>query len=81
MEEMKGCRAVQCLLVKKDDWEPEIDDQDFERDSKVFLTGLGDGSPDMSSISFLPQRHVSTMLTAIVCISGIPASNPRLVVC
>ncbi|KAN0104636.1 hypothetical protein V8E51_010381 [Hyaloscypha variabilis] len=58
MEEMKGCRAVQCLLVKKHDWEPEPDDHSFELDSKVFLTGLGDGSPDMSPLTNLsPRRH------------------------
>ncbi len=32
VEEMKGCRAVQCLLKKTDDevWKPEDDDQYFE---------------------------------------------------
>jgi hypothetical protein len=65
MEEMKGCRAVQCLLVKKHDWEPEPDDHSFELDSKVFLTGLGDGSPDMSPLTNLsPRRHVSPILLA-----------------
>jgi len=73
MEEMKGCRAVQCLLMKKPDWKPELDDQDFERNSKVFLTGVGDGSPDMSAISLSPQRHVSKITVLI-------ASNLRMVV-
>lgn len=42
LEEMRGCRAVQCLMDKFRGWEPEEDDQDFERDSQCFLTGTGD---------------------------------------
>ena len=34
LEEMKGCRAVQCLMIKNKDWLPEADDQDFELESK-----------------------------------------------
>jgi hypothetical protein len=54
---MKGCRAIQCLLQKGADWQPEPDDQDFELDSKVFLTGIGDGSPDFEPLVTLPVRH------------------------
>ncbi|KAF4629068.1 hypothetical protein G7Y89_g9085 [Cudoniella acicularis] len=45
-QEMRGCRAMQCLLKKEDNWETESDDQDLERESGYFLTGLGDGSPN-----------------------------------
>ena len=44
--EMKGCRAVQCLVTKDVNWVPEDDDQDFEVEVGLFLTGIGDGSPD-----------------------------------
>ncbi len=58
LEEMKGCRAVQCILTKTPEWEPEEDDQDFELDSNHFLTGIGDGSPDEAPLSDLqPVRH------------------------
>jgi hypothetical protein len=57
---MKGCRDVQCLLLKNLDWKPEPDDQPFELDSKVFLTGTGNGSPDLAPVENLsPIRHVS----------------------
>jgi hypothetical protein len=69
IEEIRGCRSVQCLLLKKHDWEPEPDDQDFERDSRVFLTGVGGATPDSNSIGLSPQRHVSTILTALIRIS------------
>ena len=72
MDEMKGCRAVQCLLLKKLSWEPEPGDQDFELDSRVFLTGIGNGSPDLAPLESLsPIRHVGTILSsAIVHTSG-----------
>ena len=56
--EMKGCRAVQCLVQKGDDWMPEEDDQDFELEGGYFLTGVGDGSPDESPLEDIePIRH------------------------
>jgi hypothetical protein len=68
LEEMNGCRAVQCLLLKKIDWKPEPSDQDFELNSKVFLTGIGDGSPDLAPLTSLsPVRHVS---------ANLPTHNP-----
>jgi len=58
VEEMEGCRAVQCLARKEEDWKPEDDDQNFERDSGYFLTGLGDGSPDEAPLDEIsPARH------------------------
>lgn len=64
---MEGCRAIQCLLLKRPDWNPESDDQDFELDGRVFLTGIGDGSPDLSPLeSISPVRHVSATLVLIV---------------
>ena len=59
VEEMKGCRAVQCLLPKDTrDWQPEEDDHDFERESRFFLTGVGDGSAtDGDESACTPVRH------------------------
>lgn len=56
--EMKGCRAVQCLLKKDGNWVPEDDDQDFEVEGDYFLTGVGDGSPDEAPLEDIqPARH------------------------
>ena len=58
VEEMKGCRAVQVLVKKREGWEPEDDDEDFEIKSEYFLTGIGDGSPDCVPLEDLrPARH------------------------
>ncbi|KAL3445136.1 hypothetical protein BJX65DRAFT_297232 [Aspergillus insuetus] len=38
--EMRGCQTIQCLVPKSEDWEPASDDQDFERDSEFFLSGI-----------------------------------------
>ena len=58
MEEMKGCRAVQALMKKTPEWQPEHDDQDFELESGYFLTGVGDGSPDTAPLEPIqPARH------------------------
>ena len=72
LEEMKGCRAVQCLLEKEEKWQPQPDDQDFELDSNYFLSGVGDGSPDEGPLEELtPVRHGvnSTLITN--CIYGV----------
>jgi hypothetical protein len=60
VEEMKGCRALQCLMLKEsiEDWKEEDDDQEFEKTGKYFLTGCGDGSPDEGPlIDIHPVRH------------------------
>jgi len=58
VEEMKGCRAVQCIVKKPKDWKPESDDQDFELESGYFLTGFGEGSPDTEPLEIItPPRH------------------------
>lgn len=56
--EMKGCRAVQCLLRKDASWKPEDDDQDFEIEGDYFLSGVGDGSPEEALLEDIqPARH------------------------
>ncbi|KAH7384778.1 hypothetical protein BKA64DRAFT_681415 [Cadophora sp. MPI-SDFR-AT-0126] len=56
--EMSGCRSLQCMIKKDEDWEVESDDQEFEKTSKYFLTGLSDGSPDEApATDFNPVRH------------------------
>ncbi|PGH06212.1 hypothetical protein AJ79_06600 [Helicocarpus griseus UAMH5409] len=57
LEEMKGCRAIQCLVRKRPDWTPEPDDQDWELNGNYFVTGIGDGSPDESQLEVDPPRH------------------------
>lgn len=58
LEEMRGCRAVQCLAPKPADWEPEPDDEDFELEADCFLTGIGDGSPYVDALeNLVPVRH------------------------
>ena len=75
LEEMRECRAVQCLLDKFRGWELEEDDQDFERDSQCFLTGIADGPPNMEMEdlqNIQPARHgmrrrsVSNMVSCFV---------------
>ncbi|KAL2847874.1 hypothetical protein BJY01DRAFT_246639 [Aspergillus pseudoustus] len=41
--EMQGCTTVQCLVPKPKAWEPAPDDQELERDSKYFLSGICSG--------------------------------------
>ena len=58
VQEMKGCRVVQCLAEKEEGWQAEDDDQDFELESDYFLTGLGEGSPDVAPLDNIkPARH------------------------
>lgn len=58
VEEMQGCRAVQALAVKGEDWQPEADDENFELESHFLLTGVGDGSPGDRPLQGLkPARH------------------------
>ncbi|KAH6673362.1 hypothetical protein B0J14DRAFT_700373 [Halenospora varia] len=43
VEEMKECHAIQCLAKDEDgNYKTESDEQDFERESNYFLTGVGD---------------------------------------
>ncbi|CAD6571131.1 MAG: hypothetical protein ASARMPREDX12_004138 [Alectoria sarmentosa] len=76
LAEMKGCRAVQCLVKKDADWMPEDDDQDFEIEGDYFLTGVGDGSPDEAPLEDIaPSRHgisdiiLYNMVFVLICIS------------
>jgi len=68
VQEMKGCRAIQCLLSKHmvSHWKPEPDDQDFENETGYFLTGVGDGSAtDGEFNQAYPVRHGVTEFWAI----------------
>ncbi|MCJ1391456.1 hypothetical protein MMC18_004320 [Xylographa bjoerkii] len=67
LAEMKGCRAIQCLMQKDPSWKPEPDDQDFELESDYFLTGIGDGSPD--------ERPLDEMKTVRHGVERIDVSN------
>lgn len=69
LAEMKGCRAVQCLVKKEPGWMPEDGDQDFEIEGDYFLTGIGDGSPDESALEDIqPVRHGVDSI--IICNTG-----------
>lgn len=60
-EEMRGCNTAQCLLSKvcRSANAEEPDDQDFERESSFFLSGLCGRvcSRDGGGEEFLPIRH------------------------
>ncbi|KAE9377456.1 hypothetical protein N431DRAFT_330067 [Stipitochalara longipes BDJ] len=57
--EMKGSTTYQCLAYKSPGWEPESDDEEWEQESEVFLTGIGDRFPsrDMDYPEVVPARH------------------------
>ena len=59
VDEMKGSTTYQCLAYKSSGWEPESDDEEWEAESEVFLTGIGDRFPsrDMASPDVYPARH------------------------
>ena len=58
MAEIKGYRAVQCLVKKGADWVPENGDQDFEIEGEYFLTGIGDASPGEALLdNIVPVRY------------------------
>jgi hypothetical protein len=59
-QEMRGCKTVQYLVPKGDSWQSEVDDLEFERDGRHFLSGLSDYMPsrDLGEPRFVPQRHV-----------------------
>lgn len=76
LAEMKGCRAVQCLVKKDADWMAEDDDQHFELEGEYFLTGVGDGSPDEAPLEDIePVRHgvssilIDNMVYSLNCIA------------
>ena len=53
--EMEGIGLVQCLLHKPADWKPEASDEDFEKESRFFLSGVGDGNRnDQTGFAVLP---------------------------
>ena len=64
-EEMRTCTAVQCLIEKESqtrnwlpEWTSESDDEDFERESKYFLSGLGDRTGSWDDDGFCSStRH------------------------
>ena len=70
LEEMKGCRAIQCLVLKHTSWWPEDDDEDFEVEGRHFLTGIGDGSPGSELLENIdPVRHdtANILVANLVC--------------
>ena len=74
VEEMQGCRAVQALAKKGEGWQPEADDENFEVESRFFLTGIGDGSPDYGPLEGLkPARHgiSSISISNVSCYSTV----------
>lgn len=45
-------------MRKSKDWRPEQGDEDFERESDHFLSGIDDGSPRETPLEDLkPRRH------------------------
>lgn len=63
VEEMKGCRTVQCLIWKDEHWKSEPDDQDFETHGKHCLSGLTDSlDTDGRRSPLRPGRHGMTTI-------------------
>ncbi|KAF7590716.1 hypothetical protein BBP40_002507 [Aspergillus hancockii] len=57
-EEMRHCHTVQCLLAKREGWEPQVDDLDFEQKSRNHLTGVVESMPSSGyGLKFAPVRH------------------------
>lgn len=59
-EEMKGCNVMQCLFRKETDWHfLQPDDQDFERSSNYYLSGVSGHVPsrDARMPHFDVERH------------------------
>ncbi|KAF7911405.1 uncharacterized protein EAF01_002912 [Botrytis porri] len=58
-QEMRGCTTAQCLVYKGPNWSPSHDDEGFELEGDVFLSGLGDHVPsrDISDVRLTPARH------------------------
>ncbi|RAQ45561.1 hypothetical protein AFGD_005874 [Aspergillus flavus] len=57
-EEMTGCHTVQCILAKREDWEPRPDDMEFEHKSRYHLTGVAENMPSSGyGLKFAPVRH------------------------
>lgn len=49
---------MQCLALKDEHFEPEEDDEGFEKDGKYFLTGVSEGTPDeWDTVRFVVARH------------------------
>lgn len=93
-EEMSGCNIAQCLVPKSyrnyDDlyvprWEPESDDQNFERQGKFFLSGLSDNMRSRDSgwtQEFRLPRHKRPYIAADNCVFNVsrtPAKNWLLI--
>ncbi|KAE8369255.1 hypothetical protein BDV27DRAFT_121026 [Aspergillus caelatus] len=55
---MRGCHTVQCILAKRQEWEPRPDDLAFERESRYHLTGVAEiMSSSGDGLKFAPVRH------------------------
>ncbi|KAJ9618869.1 hypothetical protein H2203_008685 [Taxawa tesnikishii (nom. ined.)] len=67
VEEMKGSRTMQCLSSKDERWIPCSDDEDFELQGSVFLSGLCDQVPagDIGCPDVVPGRHGCTQPNAV----------------
>lgn len=59
VEEMRGCKTLQCLAEKDGGFRLEKDDEEFELSSNYFLTGISDHMPagDCDCPSVFPARH------------------------
>lgn len=62
VEEMEGCRAIKAIVRKTDrqvkEWRDEDDDEEWERTTRYFISGTGDGSPDEAPLDNMDRtRH------------------------
>lgn len=65
-QEMRGCNTSQCLKWKTGDWAQVPDDEEFEREGRIFLTGLCDRvlPPNRGNFRAEPPRHGFSQLQA-----------------
>ncbi len=75
LEEMKGCRTVQCLVKKEEGWQAEKGDEKWEVESAYFLSGYGEGrSLKGGSLSNIrPRRHG---IDSLYC-GNVPSRHPE----
>ena len=64
VEQIRGCTTAQCLVAKREHWQPSNDDLDFERHSAYHLTGLADCNW-LKKTKFTPVLHGVDQIAAV----------------
>ncbi|KAL9623435.1 MAG: hypothetical protein Q9160_002328 [Pyrenula sp. 1 TL-2023] len=77
VEEMRGCKTLQCLVRKGPELRSEKDDEEFELSSDCFLTGISDhmSARDCDSPTVFPARHGVKIASADVFFYDVEAGQ------